>query len=285
MTQKDYYKTMGLSRDASDKDIKLAYRRLARKYHPDLNKEPNAEEQFKALGEAYEVLKDPEKRRQYDQFGAEPQQAPPYEWRTQAGPGPGVDSDWFESIFGGAGGFRNRPRGGDDVHASIRVSLEEAYHGASKQIVWQGSTLRIKIPAGVTDGQQIRLPGRGEAGHAGGPSGHLFITVQVDKHPLYEVVGQDVYLTLPITPWEAALGAKIKVPTLGGPIDLTVPAGSQGGQSLRLKQRGLPGKPQGDQYLLLKIVTPAPKTEQDKDLYRRMAEAMPLNPRDKMGGG
>jgi curved DNA-binding protein len=301
-SQKDYYQIMGLSRDASAKDIKMAYRRLARKYHPDLNKDPHAEEQFKAVGEAYEVLKDPEKRKMYD-MGGQQEQAFHDHYTRQAGGGgyggfqdgmgaQGFDADLFESLFGEGMRFRHtqRPHPGADRQGTLRVTLEEAYHGVVKNIHLPASSqheskrLNVTIPAGIRSGQSIRLAGQGEAGVMGGPQGDLYLTIEVDKHPLFDVMGDDIYVTLPITPWEAALGTSIKVPTLGGLVELKIPGNSQGGQTLRLKKRGLPGKTPGDQYVLLKIMIPEPKTDSDKACYERMAREMPFNPREKWGG-
>lgn len=296
---KDYYKIMGISQDATEKDIKLAYRRLARKYHPDLSKETNAEERFKEMGEAYEVLKDPVKRAEYDQYlkyGAsntrsESQSA----WNTEhSGPyqsqGTQFNDDFFESLFGHSR-YQQQPMTGQDYQGKINISLEEAFKGTVKSIqvpVGQGSqttlqTLKVKVPAGIKSGQQIRLTGQGAPGIHGGSRGDIYLTVQVDKHSIFDVMDNDIYLTLPITPWEAALGATVTVPTLAGRIDLKIPSGSQGGQKLRLKNRGLPGSNPGDQYVLLKIITPPATTQAATDLYKKMAEVMPFNPRDTMG--
>ena len=294
MDYKDYYKIMGLSRDASEKDIKMAYRRLARKYHPDLNKEANAEEKFKELGEAYEVLKDKEKRKVYDQYSVDwnarqrgQSSARQTSWEDLYDNGNAQYShDFFESLFGGASHFRQQPRSGQDFHGKVNVSLEEAYQGTSKELhlghQGKGQTLKVKIPAGVKSGQQIRLAGQGGLAMAGGPSGDLYLTIEVDKHPLFDVMDNDIYLTLPVAPWEAALGGVIVVPTLGGNVDLKIPPDSQGGQTLRLKKRGLQGKTPGDQYVILKIVIPQPTSDAAKALYQRMAETMPFNPRAKM---
>lgn len=295
MDNKDYYKIMGVSPEASEKDIKLAYRKLARKYHPDISKEPEAEEKFKEMGEAYEVLKDPVKRTQYDQElkyrhfhqGAQQQRSDSEEHsQTQQPP---FDSDFFESLFGHSR-YQQHPMSGEHYRGKIHINLEEAFHGTSKHLqvpVEKGNetvmqTLKVKIPAGINSEQQIRLAGQGGAGINGGPPGDIYLTIVVDKHPLYDVLDKDVYITLPITPWEAALGATVRVPTLLGAIQLKIPEGSQAGQKLRIKQRGLPGKEPGDQYVVLKIVTPTPTTQAAKDLYQKMAELMPLNPRAAM---
>ncbi|CZG93485.1 DnaJ C-terminal domain-containing protein [Legionella pneumophila serogroup 1] len=293
---KDYYKIMGVSQDASEKDIKMAYRKLARKYHPDISKEPDAEERFKEMAEAYEVLKDPKKRSEYDQYLKYKEFNPQNDGftgrRTQEQPFQEFhfDSDFFETLFGHSR-YQQQPMTGQNYHGKITISLEEAYHGAVKNLqvpVEQGTetkmqTLKVKIPAGVKSGQQIRLAGQGGSGSGGGARGNLYLTVEVIKHPIFDVMENDIYLTLPITPWEAALGAMVVIPTLAGKIDLKIPPGSQGGQKLRIKNRGLPGSPPGNQYVLLKIITPPAQTEEAKALYKKMAEVMPYNPRKTMG--
>ncbi|CAM2736224.1 DnaJ domain-containing protein [Legionella pneumophila serogroup 1] len=293
---KDYYKIMGVSQDASEKDIKMAYRKLARKYHPDISKEPDAEERFKEMAEAYEVLKDPKKRSEYDQYLKYKEFNPQNDGftgrRTQEQPFQEFhfDSDFFETLFGHSR-YQQQPMTGQNYHGKITISLEEAYHGAVKNLqvpVEQGTetkmqTLKVKIPAGVKSGQQIRLAGQGGSGSGGGARGNLYLTVEVIKHPIFDVMENDIYLTLPITPWEAALGATVVIPTLAGKIDLKIPPGSQGGQKLRIKNRGLPGSPPGNQYVLLKIITPPAQTEEAKALYKKMAEVMPYNPRKTMG--
>jgi len=293
---KDYYKIMGVNQDASEKDIKMAYRKLARKYHPDISKEPNAEERFKEMGEAYEVLRDPAKRAEYDQyrknqeFNPKTQQSSWQHEGTGAFQGGEFNDDFFESLFGHSR-YQQRPMAGQDYQGKINITLEEAFNGTIKNLqvpIEEGSevkmqTLKVKIPAGVKSGQQIRLAGQGAQGVHGGPRGNIYLTVHVEKHSIFDVMENDIYLTLPITPWEAALGATIVVPTLAGKIDLKIPPGSQGGQKLRLKNRGMPGVTHGNQYVLLKIITPPPKTEAATELYKKMAEVMPFNPRDKMG--
>ncbi|MFO2485283.1 DnaJ C-terminal domain-containing protein [Legionella pneumophila serogroup 9] len=293
---KDYYKIMGVSQDASEKDIKMAYRKLARKYHPDISKEPDAEERFKEMAEAYEVLKDPKKRSEYDQYLKYKEFNPQSDGftgrRTQEQPFQEFhfDSDFFETLFGHSR-YQQQPMTGQNYHGKITISLEEAYHGAVKNLqvpVEQGTetkiqTLKVKIPAGVKSGQQIRLAGQGGSGSGGVSRGDLYLTVEVIKHPIFDVMENDIYLTLPITPWEAALGATVVIPTLAGKIDLKIPPGSQGGQKLRIKNRGLPGSPPGNQYVLLKIITPPAQTEEAKALYKKMAEVMPYNPRKTMG--
>ena len=317
MEYKDYYKTLGVERDASQADIKKAYRRLARKYHPDVSDAPDAEARFKEVNEAYEVLGDADRRAQYDQLGSSWRQGeefrPPPGWQGGARRSRGFTSeqesafsDFFESIFGGGdpfgargfgdAGFRQqRSRGpvrGEDQHARITVTLEDAYHGATRNLNLQTRRedgrveprqVRVKIPAGVTDGKQIRLAGQGQPGPgAGSPRGDLYLEVGIAPHRQYRVDGRDVYLTLPVTPWEAALGATLKVPTLGGWIDMKIPAGSRSGQRLRLKGRGLPGTRPGDQYVELSVVVPPAETREAKALYERMREEMPMNPRENL---
>lgn len=318
MEYKDYYKILGLERDATQDDVKRAYRKLARKYHPDVSEEPDAEDRFKEVHEAYEVLKDPQKRAAYDRLGAGWQQGedfrPPPDWDTgfefSGGGFTGADaehfSEFFESLFGGGGPFGDfHPGGGGghggyrmrgrDHHARVRVRLEDAFHGTSREVhlavprmdpqghVSTGErTLRVRIPAGITEGQQIRLAGQGGAGSQGGPAGDLYLEVEFEPHPLFRAEGRDVFVNLPIAPWEAALGAKVKVPTLGGKVDMKVPAGARSGQHLRLKGRGLPGQPPGDQYVVLQVVAPPAKTDEDRRLYEEMAEKMSFNPRERM---
>lgn len=298
---KDYYKIMGVSHDASDKDIKAAYRKLARKYHPDISKEPEAEERFKEMGEAYETLRDPAKRAEYDQYlkNREFNQRAYQQTGSTGHTGAGrqhqyqdvqFDSDFFESLFGHSR-YQHQPMAGQNYQGKINISLEEAFNGIVKSVqvpVEQGpetklQTLNVKIPAGVKSGQQIRLAGQGGPGINGGPRGDLYLTIEVLKHSLFDVLENDIYLTLPIAPWEAALGATIVVPTLSGKIDLKIPPGSQGGQKLRIKNRGLPGSTPGNQYVLLKIITPPAATDAAKELYKKMAAEMPFNPREKMG--
>ncbi len=308
MKFKDYYRTLAVERDASRDDIKRAYRRHARKYHPDVSKEPDAEERFKAIGEAYEVLKDPDKRAAYDQLGsnwkAGQDFTPPPGWQHSfhfgggGFPGGGARgghfdfSDFFETLFGeqradgawpGAMGTVPRRARGQDQRVRVRISLEEAFAGAQKvlQIKGRGAArkLNVKIPAGISHGQQIRLPGQGGAGTPGTARGDLYLEAEIGPHPIFRSDGNDIHLDLPITPWEAALGATIEVPTLGGKVDLKIPAGSQSGNRLRLKGRGLGGKVKGDQYVILRMVTPAANDAAARTLYRRMAEQMPLDPR------
>lgn len=324
MKYKDYYEILGIDRKAAEGDIKKAYRKLARKYHPDVSKEADAEERFKELGEAYEVLKDPQKRQAYDQLGSNWQEGeqfrPPPNWGDNVhftgGPFRTEDisgfSDFFESLFGGggfggAGGFgggrvrQRRPqqraygRKGEDLHSKITIDLKDAFHGAARtiqlqvpevnpygQIETKLKTIKIKIPKGVTERQKIRLKGQGSPGVGGGQSGDLYLEIHIKKHPYITVEKKNLTLHLPITPWEAALGASVKVPTIDGKISLKIPAGSQSGKKLRLKGRGLPGQTAGDLYIVLQIMTPPAKTEKAKAFYHEMAEKMPFDPRDKL---
>lgn len=306
MEYKDYYKVLGVARDAKEEDIKRAYRKLARKYHPDVSKEPNAEEHFKEVQEAYEVLKDPKKREAYNHLGSNWQSGqefrPPPGWQSYAGGGnpfedaEGMDgfSDFFSSIFGGAGMHGGHQRGrahmnrpGRDEYAKINVTLEDAYQGATKTIYLQDGnahadtrTLKVSIPKGVISGQQLRLSQQGSPGMGNAPAGDLYLEIMVQPHKIFSLQDRDVYLTLPIAPWEAALGAKIAVPTLGGKVEMKIAPGAQAGQKLRLKGRGLPMKSgAGDQYVLLQIVTPPALTDNERALYEKMAQEMPFDPR------
>ncbi len=311
MEFKDYYTILGIKKDASQDEVKRAYRSLARKYHPDINKDPDAETRFKDVGEAYEVLQDPEKRAAYDKFGSNWQAGqefkPPPNWDagfefsggsfTDAGHG--GYSDFFEELFGGtrftgagrqSAGFRMQ---GENLHAKIVIRLEDAFRGSKQTITLSRArvdekghvrtephTLHVTIPKGVTEGQRIRLEGQGGPGIGGGPNGDLFLEIAFAEHPLFHAEGRDIHHTLAITPWEAALGATVAVPTLGGNVEIKIPPGSQGGRRLRLKGRGLSSKNKtGDQYVTLRIVVPEPKNEEQKKLYREMARLMPVNPR------
>jgi len=295
MEYKDYYKILGVSRDVSKEDLKKAYRKLARKYHPDVSKEANAEAKFKEVGEAYEALKDPEKRAQYDQFGSNYQNGqsftPPPGWGQQGGgAGAGNFSSFFDNMFGGGGmgggGRDNFYAQGENVNTKITISLEDAFLGAKKTIrrpssSKQTGTLNVKIPAGITAGKKIRLSGQGEAGMGNNP-GDLFLEVAIAAHAHYRLQDKDIYLDLPIAPWEAALGAKVTVPTLAGKINLKIPAGAKSGQKMRLKGRGLPSKEAGDQFVVLQIMTPPADNDVAKQLYQQMAEELHFNPRETL---
>lgn len=315
MKFRDYYNVLGVERNATQKDIKLAYRRLARKFHPDVSKEPDAEQRFKEMKEAYEVLKDEEKRAAYDKFGENWKSGqnfqPPPDWNTQYSTdtsdiGGGAEySDFFESLFGrarggsGAGrrGFENIRMDGEDVTASISVSIEDAYRGATRQIsfatmeadangrpVQKERRLKVVIPKGIMADQRIRLEKQGGKGMGQGAApGDLYLRVQFEPHPLYRAEGRDIHLSLPVSPWEAALGRQVKAPTLGGAVDLRIPAGSSSGKRLRLKGRGLPGDPPGDQFVELQIVLPKKTADDEKALYEKLADNADFNPREHMG--
>ena len=315
MDYKDYYKIMGVEKGASQDEIKRAYRKLARKYHPDVSKEADAEVRFKEIGEAYEVLKDPEKRTAYDQLGANWKAGqdfnPPPNWDAGfefSGAGnTGGDSanfsDFFESLFGrGFGSAQaNRQQGGyaargEDHRAKVLIDLEDAYKGTTRSITLQSPehdssghvttkqrTLNVKIPKGVKQGQRIRLSGLGSPGMGNAPAGDLYLEVEFKKHPFYHVDAHDVYLDLPITPWEAALGATVKVPTPDGQVDLKIAEGTTTGRKLRLKGRGIPGKPPGDLYVIPQVTLPPADSDKAKELYKKMEQEMAFNPRSKLG--
>ncbi|MES9964588.1 MAG: DnaJ C-terminal domain-containing protein [Candidatus Sedimenticola sp. 20ELBAFRAG] len=313
MKYKDYYKILGIKRDASVDEIKRAYRRLARKYHPDVSKEADAEARFKEINEAHEVLKDPKKRAAYDQLGSNWQagqefRPPPgsggFNTRYSRGfstDGAGGFSDFFDSLFGHDFGFSNGMGGNglnsrnEEQTAKLSVSLEDAYSGASRTIQLESQEpdrlggivdrhrrLKVRIPAGVTQGQKIRLAGQGSA-RFDGSRGNLLLEVELKKHPLYRPEGKDIYIDLPVTPSEAVLGAKVSVPTLGGSVTLTIPAGSQNGRKLRLKGRGLPGKPPGEQYVILQIRVPDKPDQKTREAYRHLQQSVEFNPRKNIG--
>ena len=313
MEFKDYYDTLGLARDVTQDEIKRAYRKLARKYHPDVSKEDDAEQKFKAVGEAYEVLKDPEKRAAYDQLGANWQggqdfNAPP-DWDagfefsgggfTQGGGE--AYSDFFESLFGQSfrdAGRQQHPHSqqGGDRHARVVIDLEDSLNGATRKITFhvpevdpQGHVharervLNIKIPKGIAPGQSIRLAGQGDPGAGGDKAGNLYLDVEFKKHPLYRLDGADISIDVPIAPWEAALGASIKVPTPSGLVDVKVPAGSAHGKKLRFKGKGLPGKTPGHFYVVLKVVLPPADSPEAEKAYQTMAQDLAFNPRAELG--
>lgn len=294
MEYKDYYKTLGVARTATPEEIKRAYRKLAREFHPDKNKAKGAEDKFKEINEANEVLSDAEKRKAYDTLGANwkngQQFSPPPGWETmfggRAGPrrsagrgarggdfggaGGAGFSDFFSSMFGGGasfgGDFEDMHGGAQDTRAKLSISLEDSYQGAQRQISLGGRTLSVRIPKGVTAGQTIRLAQQGQHG------GDLLLEIDFAPHAQFKVDGRDVQATVSLAPWEAALGAKVPVPTLGGTVELSVPAGTQSGKKMRLKGRGLPGTTPGDQFVTFQIVTPNPRSEDENGFYRDMAK-------------
>ncbi len=304
MEYKDYYQELGVEKTAAPDEIKKAYRKLVRKYHPDVSKEVDADKRTKALNEAYGVLGDTEKRAAYDQIGrgqsAGQEFHPPPGWGAGVGPSGADDSDFFADLFAHVGGRRRAGAGfkmrGEDVHAAIVIDLADAYHGATRsislrmpqvdgqgRIVTQDRKLDVNIPKGVTPGQQLRLSGQGQPGTGDAPAGDLYLEIQFQQDSRYRVEGRDIYQSVPVTPWEAALGAQIEISTPSGKVEVTVPKQSQTGRKLRLKGRGIPGHPAGDLYLLLDLVLPPADTAKARELYETMAREMAFNPRQKMG--
>jgi curved DNA-binding protein len=287
MQYRDYYEILGVSRGADADEVKRAYRKLARKYHPDVSKEKNAEDKFKEVQEAYEVLRDTEKRAAYDQLGRDfrngQQFRPPPDWSQRFGTSGGQRfsdlngfSDFFSSLFGGSGIGAGGAGHADSEAGRLDVTVEEAFAGTKRRVTLSENgrqrQVDVQIPAGVTEGQSLRIPG------VGGRSS-LILRVRLRPHHLYDVAGKDVHIELPLAPWEAALGAKVAVPTLGGTVELTVPAGAQSGQKLRLRARGLPGTPSGDQLVTIKLVTPSAQTPTAKEAYERMKRDLQFDPR------
>jgi curved DNA-binding protein len=310
MKYKDYYSILGVERGASDDVIKKAYRKLAQKYHPDVSKDPQGEEKFKEIAEAYETLRDKEKRAAYDQLGQQrPGQdfTPPPGWETRFGDGTmsfdDIDlADLFAGLSGlGAGRARGGPRmrpdmplAGQDYEVTAHITLDDAYNGALIDLNLsvpdydeQGRVRRVqrdfkaRIPKGATDGQRLRLPGQGGKGMNGGPNGDLYLNIALHPHPLYRVDGHDLYLDLPLAPWEAALGATVNVPTLAGAVSLKVPAGTSAGRKLRLAKRGLP-RPNGgagDLFAIVQIAVPTVLTDRERALFKELADSSTFNPR------
>jgi curved DNA-binding protein len=313
----DYYKVLGVAKDASQEQINKAFRKLARQYHPDVNKEPGAENKFKEISEAYEVLKDPEKRKKYDMFGSNyksgDQFRPPpgYEnFSFRGGPGGGSFSaggfsDFFTSMFGGAGGFgqtggfdfqdmgdlfgqqrggRRGPARGANVEAEVTVTLEDVHAGEQKTVTLQSpdgserDTYTFTIPKGIESGKKIRLAGQGANG-AAGPRGDLLIKLVIQQHPVFTRNGDDLECEIDVAPWEAALGAKVLVPTLDGLVEASLPAGTSSGRKLRLKKRGLAGK--GDLYARIRIVVPAELSDEERKLFDRLAKVSDFKPRSR----
>jgi len=316
MRYKDYYAVMGVDRDASQDEIKRAYRKLARKFHPDVSKEPDAEARFKELGEAYEVLKDPEKRAAYDGLGTKWQAGqdfrPPPDWNEGfefhgggfTGGSPEQFSDFFDSLFGRAapgGGFTGATRRefharGEDTYAKILIDLEDAYNGKSRSVTLEHTeagpggrpsvktrTLNVSIPKGVRQGQHIRLAGQGSPGIGRGGRGDLFLEVEFRPHRFYRVEGKDVFVDLPVAPWEAALGATVKAPTPSGYVDLRIPPNSSSGRKLRLKDRGIPARQPGDLFVVLNVALPKADSEAAKNAYTEFSRAFDFDPRAGIG--
>jgi curved DNA-binding protein len=284
MQYKDYYEVLGVARGAEAEEVKRAYRKLARKFHPDVSKEKNAEAKFKEVQEAYEVLRDPEKRAAYDQLGRDyrpgQQFRPPPDWGQRFGHSDSQRfsdlngfSDFFSSLFGGAAGGGPAP---DADAGHLDVTVEEAFAGTKRRVMLneggRSRSVDVQIPAGVSEGQSLRISG------TGGRSSLIF-RIRMRPHALYTLQGRDVQIELPLAPWEAALGAKVAVPTLGGTVELRVPAGAQSGQKLRLRGRGFPGTPHGDQIVSIKLVTPAAQTAEAKEAYERMKNELNFDPR------
>ena len=320
MEYKDYYQMLGVERTASQDDIKKAYRKLVRQYHPDVSKHKDADAKTKEINEAYEVLGDPEKRAAYDELGrgyrAGQEFRPPPEWGSQFDFGGADANDFFSDLFAhvgrrsrgragagagaGAGGFGGAGGGfrmpGEDIHAAIAIDLRDAYQGTTRtvslrvpeqdgqgRVTMREKTLNVNIPKGVTPGQQLRLGGQGHPGFGGGPAGDLYLEIQLNADPRYRVEGTHVYQNVPVTPWEAALGATIPVPTPSGTVAVNVPPGSQGGRKLRLKGRGIPAAQPGDLYLILDVVLPPATSERARELYQAMARDLAFNPRERIG--
>jgi len=286
MQYKDYYQILGVRRNADPDEIKLAYRKLARKYHPDVSDEKNAEDRFKEVAEAYEVLRDADKRAAYDQLGRDyrsgQQFRPPPDWAQRFGQTNSRRasdlhgfSDFFSSLFGGAG-FGGEGAQPEVDAGNLDITVEEMFTGTKRRVtLHEGGHPRqvdVQIPSGVSDGQSLRVSG------IGGRQSLIF-RIKVRPHSLYSVSGKDVQIELPLAPWEAALGARVTVPTLGGSVDLTVPAGAQAGQKLRLRGRGIPGSPSGDQFVVIKVLTPPAQTASERDAYERMKREFDFNPR------
>jgi curved DNA-binding protein len=308
MKYKDYYGILGVERGAGAAQIKKAYRKLAHKYHPDVSKDPSGEEKFKEVAEAYETLKDPEKRAAYDQLGAHrpgEEFRPPPDWGQRAGATSfnfdDLDlADLFASLSRGQG----RPGGGrgelrmpgEDFEAKVSIPLAAAYHGTEvalnlsmPELNAQGfmqrvpHSLKVRIPRGASDGQRLRLPGRGGKGLNGGRDGDLWLTISLQPHPLFRVSGHDLFLDLPLAPWEAVLGTRVELPTLGGPVHLKIPPHTDGGRQLRLAGRGLPkpGGGAGDLYAIAQIVVPSATSEAERTLYEQLGKVSKFNPRER----
>ncbi len=293
---------VGRARDATGEDIRRAYRKLARQHHPDVNKQDGAEDRFKELAEAYEVLRDPEKRERYDRLGAswragdDVSGTPGFDGSSREGGAGGVRvdfgdgelSDFFESLFGErrGGGFGSFTPRGADHEAVLELSLEEAAAGEQRKLaLGDGRSYDVKIPAGVRDGQRIRLAGEGGSGNGGGPSGDLFLRVRLRPHPRFRVDGRDLHVDIAVSPWEAALGATVPVPTLTSSSRVRLPAGSASGRRLRLRGQGMPGSRggHGDLYATVQIMVPKELSERERELFEQLASASSFDPRTERG--
>lgn len=298
----DYYEVLGVPRTASAEELQQAYRKLARRYHPDVNKAPDAADRFKEINEAYHVLADPETRAKYDRFGPDFRRIPEgYEqtapagrrWRTRRGgvgatgggpdvSGVGIDlDDLFGSFFGARGAAGPIP--GADQEADLPLTVEEAYRGGRRRVHVDGRSLRVTVPPGVIDGQRIRLAGEGGAGGEGAPAGDLYLVVRITPHRRYRLDGRDIHLDLPVTPWEAALGATVTTTTPGGEVKVRVPAGTSSGRRLRLRGEGMPnprGDP-GDLYAEVQIMVPPRLTARERELFEQLAAASAFDPRSR----
>ncbi len=309
MEYKDYYKILGVERTASEADIKKAYRRLAQKYHPDISKEKNAEEKFKEVNEAYQTLSDPQKKAIYDQGGQDPSQGFEQSGRASYGgfdPQGGAHFEFrsgdfdFADLFGAMGGrgaSRQQAFPGEDLETTVELSPEQAYRGTTVglslrepqekngKVVLVNKTLEVKIPQGTVDGQRLRLQGKGGVGYNGGPNGNLYVTVSIKDDGKFKVEGRDIYLAVPLAPYEAVLGADVVIPTIDGrKVSVKIRPGTKSGQKIRLAGKGFPNKngPNGDFYLVANVVVPAEPTEKEKDLYRQLAETSRFDPRVAM---
>lgn len=322
MDYKDYYAVLGVSKDAPQEQVQKAYRKLARKYHPDVNKAAGAETKFKEINEAYQVLSDPDKRAKYERFGSAWQQA-----HTAGGRAPGFEdvfsqfdfgstgghrtagggfsgggeefSSFFEALFGGMGGGHGQPirggrrgpqqQSGADHEAPIRLTLEDAARGGQREITTshpgagKRKTLRVTLPPGLISGQRIRLTGQGGAGAGGGKAGDLLLVIEVAPHSQLRLDGLDLHTTVPVSPWEAALGAEASVPTLNGAVRVKIPIGSSSGRKIRLRQKGYPGKGEarGDLFAEFKIVLPKELSDKETELFRELAETSDFRPREE----
>ncbi len=306
---KDYYQVLGVPKSATDDEIRKEYRNLARKHHPDLNPgDKSAEDRFKEINEAYEVLSDADKRKRYDQLGSNPRANADFggngtnrranfrDADNAYGEDQGAEdfSDFFESVFGRYGARRGGATfkmAGEDINATITMTLEEAHRGVVRSIRLAGSDTQVKslevtIPPGVREGSVIRLAGQGEPGTDGSQAGDLYLHVKIEPHVLFQLLGDDIQVDLPVSPWEASLGAKVNVPTLDKQVEMTIPAGSQAGQRLRLREQGLQKRAggRGDEYVKLKIVVPPTLTAREKELFEQLARESHFNPRESQSG-